>query len=82
MDNVKHVAGEVVVDVKCKLDVDEETFQTCMRLVTIYAKNQGMKSMIVNFPDDITSYGIKFFETQNEVDAAWFGDCGVKESED
>lgn len=82
MDNVKHVAGEVVVDVKCKLDVDEETFQTCMRLVTIYAKNQGMKGMIVNFPDDITNYAVKFFETQNEVDAAWFAEFKTKESGD
>ena len=39
MNNAKNVIGEVSVEVKAGLSVDEKTFRTCLNLISIYAEN-------------------------------------------
>lgn len=86
MENKKNVIGEVSVEVKAGLSVDEKTFRTCMNLVAIHAQNEGLKGMVVRFTDDFfEGYAIKPFETEEEVKAAFFATPEMfkeKESED
>lgn len=86
MENKKNVIGEVSVEVKAGLSVDERTFRTCMNLVTIHAQNEGLKGMVVRFDDQfLEGCSIKPLETEEEVKAAFFATPEMfkeKESED
>lgn len=70
MENEKTTAGEITVDVKAKLSVDFETFATCMTLISIYAKNHGLKGMVVDFRDN---WRTKDLRTEKALEAALSG---------
>lgn len=73
MENTKNVIGEVSVEVKAGLSVDERTFRTCMNLIAIHAKNEGLKGMVVRFDDQfLEGCSIKPLETEEEVKAAFY----------
>ena len=42
----------IKLEVKASLHVDEQTFNMCMGLIRIYAKEQGFQAMLVQFDDD------------------------------
>lgn len=69
----KNIIGEVSVEVKAGLSVDERTFRTCLNLVAIHAQNEGLKGMIVRFDDPfLEGCSIKPLETEEEVKAAFY----------
>lgn len=45
----KNIVGEIKVEVKASLTVDEDTFDTCVNLMTIYAREHGVKGMTLDF---------------------------------
>lgn len=86
MENKKNIIGEVSVEVKAGLSVDYKTFRTCMNLIAIHARNEGLKGIVVGFPDDcFDGYSIKPLETEEDVKAAFYATPEMfkeKESED
>jgi len=52
MKKENQIIGEISVEVKAGLYVDERTFRTCMDLVSIHAKNEGLKGMVIFFDDE------------------------------
>ena len=44
-----NIAGELTIEVKATLTVDEDTFDTCVNLMTIYAREHGIKGMTLDF---------------------------------
>lgn len=48
----KNVVGEVSIEVKAGLSVDEDTFQVCMDLIRLYVRNHGDKGLLVDCRDD------------------------------
>lgn len=68
-ENKKNIIGEVSVEVKAGLSVDEKTFRTCMNLAAIYANNKGLKGMVVFFNEnDINGYIISPIETEEQCE--------------
>ena len=45
----RNIVGEIKVEVKASLTVDEDTFDTCVNLMTIYAREHGVKGMTLDF---------------------------------
>ena len=43
------IAGELTVEVKATLIIDEDTLDTCVNLMTIYAREHGIKGMTLDF---------------------------------
>lgn len=43
------IAGELTIEVKATLTVDEDTFNTCVNIMTIYAREHGIKGMTLDF---------------------------------
>ncbi|MFR7712691.1 MAG: hypothetical protein ACLU0S_00765 [Blautia obeum] len=41
--------GELTIKVKATLTVDEDTFDTCVNIMTIYAREHGIKGMALDF---------------------------------
>lgn len=41
--------GELTIEVKATLTVDEDTFNTCVNIMTIYAREHGIKGMTLDF---------------------------------
>lgn len=86
MENKKNVIGEVSVEVKAGLSVDERTFRTCINLIAIHAQNKGLKGMVVRFDDQFfDGCHIKPLETEEKVKAAFYAAPEMfkeKESED
>ena len=39
------IDGELTIEVKATLTVDEDTFNTCVNIMTIYAREHGIKGM-------------------------------------
>ena len=74
MENKKNIIGEVSLEVKAGLSVDERTFKTCMDLVSIYARNNGFDGMVVGFndPSERDNYFIKPLMTNKETKAAFY----------
>lgn len=73
MESKKNVIGEVNVEVKAGLLVDERTFRTCLNLIAIHAQNEGLKGMVVRFDDQFfEGCFIKPLETEEEVKAAFY----------
>lgn len=72
MNSKKNVIGEVNVEVKAGLLVDERTFRTCLDLIAIHAQNEGLKGIVVGFDDQFfDGCSIKPLETEKEVKAAF-----------
>lgn len=69
MNNAKNVIGEVSVEVKAGLSVDEKTFRTCLNLISIYAENNGAKGIFVNLNDGDYPL-VKLIETDESLEAA------------
>lgn len=69
MNNAKNVIGEVSVEVKAGLSVDEKTFRTCLNLISIYAENQGAKGIFVNLNDGGYPL-VKLIKTDESLEAA------------
>ena len=73
MERKKNIIGEVSVEVKAGLLVDERTFRTCLNLIAIHAQNEGLKGMVVRFDDQfLDGCSIKPLETEEEVKAAFY----------
>lgn len=73
MASKKNIIGEINVEVKAGLSVDNKTFRTCMDLVAIHAQNEGLKGMVIKFNDeDFDGYSIKPLTTEEEVNAALY----------
>lgn len=43
------IDGELTIKVKATLTVDEDTFDTCINIMTIYAREHGIKGMTLDF---------------------------------
>ena len=41
--------GELTIKVKAALTVDEDTFDTCVNIMAIYAREHGIKGMTLDF---------------------------------
>lgn len=41
--------GELTIKVKTALTVDEDTFDTCVNIMMIYAREHGIKGMTLDF---------------------------------
>ena len=41
--------GELTIKVKATLTVDEDTFDTCVNIMAIYAREHGIKGMTLDF---------------------------------
>lgn len=86
MESKKNIIGEVNVEVKAGLSVDERTFRTCINLIAIHAQNEGLKGIVVRFDDQFfEGCCIKPLETEEEVEAAFYAKPDMfkeKESED
>ena len=73
MENKKNIIGEVSVEVKAGLSVDERTFRTCLNLIAIHAQNEGLKGIVVGFNDScFEGCSIKPLETEEELKAAFY----------
>lgn len=85
MSDKQTVIGEVAVEVKAGLSVDQHTFHTCMNLAAIHGHNEGMNGMIVIFDDELdTGYAIVPLKTKEEIDNVMYAKfhCGdAKERE-
>ena len=69
----KNIIGEVNIEVKVGLSVDKKTLRTCMDLVAIHARNEGIKGMVVRFDDtDFDRCSIKPLMTEEEVNTALY----------
>lgn len=44
-----NIVGELKVEVKAALTVDEDTFDTCVNIMMIYAREHGIKGMTLDF---------------------------------
>lgn len=69
----KDVISEVTVEVKAGLSVDKHTFQVCLNLMQIYAKNNDIKGMVVGFDDRFDESFFKILNTNEEVDKIMHG---------
>ena len=47
-----NVIGEISVEVKTQLSVDNHTFNICRDLISIRAKNDGVKAFVLIIPED------------------------------
>lgn len=59
------------IKVKIGMSIDKQTFRTCMNLIAMDAKQNGVKGMVVRF-DDIDGYTITPLLTDEDVDKAMF----------
>lgn len=62
--------GEVTVEVKAGLSVDEHTFRTCLDLIAIHAKNKGFKGMLITLHNDNTGCGVTPISTDEGIKGA------------
>ena len=62
---------DLEIKVKVGLSIDKDTFDTCMYLIAMDAKQNGVKGMVVRF-DDIGGYAITPLLTDEDVDKAMF----------
>lgn len=70
MDN-KNVIGEVSVEVKAGLSVDDQTARICMDLLSIHFKNKGVKGCVLCFNDDGHA-SLRPLLTEDEVEGAMY----------
>ena len=43
------IDGELTIEGKATLTLDEDTFNSCVNIMTIYAKEHGIKGMTLDF---------------------------------
>lgn len=73
MSKVKETTiGQISVEIKAGLSVDEKTARICMDLLSIYFKNGGCKGVVMAFRDDdpYDSVGVQSLTTEEAVDIA------------
>lgn len=64
------IAGELKIEVKATLTVDENTFKTCMNLMEIYAREHGVKGIVLDFRKTAPSRLGKFLMSDEAVEDA------------
>lgn len=62
------IAGELKIEVKATLTVDEDTFRTCVNLIEIYAREHEIKGTILDFRDADRSPIGKWLMSDEAVD--------------
>lgn len=62
------IAGELTVEVKTTLTIDEDTLDTCVNLMTIYAREHGIKGMTLDFRKTAPSRLGRFLMSDEAVD--------------
>ena len=62
------IVGEVKVEVKATLTVDENSFKTCMNLMEIYAKEHGVKGIVLDFRESPNGPWRKFLMNDKSVE--------------
>lgn len=62
------IAGELTVEVKATLTIDEDTLDTCVNLMTIYAREHGIKGMTLDFRKTAPSRLGRFLMSDEAVD--------------
>ena len=60
--------GELTIKVKATLTVDEDTFDTCVNIMTIYAREHGIKGMVLDFRKAARSSLWRFLMSDGAVD--------------
>lgn len=56
---------DIRVKLHAKLDLDARTFELCMGLVAVYARNEGLKGLNLRF-DEYGGYSVKpIFKEEN-----------------
>lgn len=60
--------GELTIKVKATLTVDEDTFDTCVNIMTIYAREHGIKGMALDFRKVAPSSLWRFLMSDEAVD--------------
>lgn len=63
-----NIVGELEVEVKTTLTVDEDTFNTCVNIMTIYAREHGIKGMTLDFRKAAPSRLGRFLMSDEAVD--------------
>lgn len=63
-----NIAGELTIEVKATLTVDEDTFDTCVNLMTIYAREHGIKGMTLDFRKTAPSLLGRFLMSDEDVE--------------
>ena len=61
---------EIKVDVGIKVDIDDTTFDTCMKLMGIRAEAEGIKGMIIRFNEEGSYYSLLPLCNEDAVDSA------------
>ena len=61
------IVGELEVEVKATLTVDEDTFNTCVNIMTIYAREHGIKGMTLDFRKTAPSCLGRFLMSSDEA---------------
>lgn len=62
------IDGELTIEVKATLTVDEDTFDTCVNIMTIYAREHGIKGMALDFRKTAPSLLGRFFMSDEAVE--------------
>ena len=62
------IDGELTIEVKATLTVDEDTFNTCVNIMTIYAIEHGVKGMILDFRKTAPSLLGRFIMSDEAVE--------------
>lgn len=68
MDTNKNVIGNVNVEVKAGLYVDQQTADICMDLLGIYLKNQGYVGALIRFEDDLPHLMVNAIREHKDLD--------------
>lgn len=82
MKEEKQIIGEISVEVKAGLYVDEKTFRTCMDLASIHARDKGLKGMVIFFDDENPGMNsIIPLETEKTCSRVWDAAYNRKEEQ-
>lgn len=60
--------GELTIKVKAALTVDEDTFDTCVNIMMIYAREHGIKGMTLDFRKTAPSVLGRFLMSDEAVE--------------
>lgn len=60
--------GELTIKVKAALTVDEDTFDTCVNIIMIYAREHGIKGMTLDFRKTAPSLLGRFLMSDEAVE--------------
>lgn len=64
--------NNLTINIEAKLSVDDQTFYTCLRLISIYAREQGMEGMVLRFHDRGEPYSIMPLMTKEDIERAMY----------